>query len=300
MTLKEAYKEAEKKLAGEKIEEAPLDAWLLLEYVTGISRASYYADPDRKMREEDLETYRMLTEKRAEHIPLQHLTGTQEFMGLEFAVNEQVLIPRQDTEILVEQALDALKQRKIPAGNGRIRVLDMCTGSGCILLSVLCWGGRILQESCGKAAGSQNIVIEGTGADISPGALSTARENARRLGLKAEFVQSDLFSGISGKYGMILSNPPYIRTSEIEKLQEEVRLHDPVLALDGREDGLYFYRRIVRESRECLEKGGRLIFEIGFDQAEAVSGLMRESGFEEITVKKDLAGLDRVVSGVLK
>ncbi len=297
MTLKEAYTEAGRRLKERGIPEASLDAWFLLEYVTGVSRASYYADPDREMNGTDLKRYRFLIGQRAEHIPLQHLTGTQEFMGLEFAVNDQVLIPRQDTEILVEQALAVLKNGEVPAERGHIRILDMCTGSGCILLSVLHWSRKMLQD---RTAGGQDILIEGTGADVSPGALATAEENARRLGVKAEFVQSDLFDSISGRYGMILSNPPYIRTAEIENLQEEVRLHDPVLALDGREDGLYFYRRIVRESCGCLENGGMLMFEIGFDQAEAVSGLMRDAGFAGIAVKKDLAGLDRVVSGVLK
>ena len=127
-----------------------------------------------------------------------------------------------------------------------------------------------------------------------------AEKNARRLGISAGFVESDLFGAVQGKYGMILSNPPYIRSDEIKDLQEEVKLHDPVIALDGREDGLYYYRRIVRESRSYLEEGGALLFEIGCDQAEAVSGLMSGAGFSEITVKKDLAGLDRVVSGVLK
>ena len=294
MTLKEAYTEAGRRLKERGIPEASLDAWLLLEYVTGVSRASYYADPDREMNGTDLKRYRFLIGQRAEHIPLQHLTGTQEFMGLEFAVNDQVLIPRQDTEILVEQALAVLKNGEVPAERRHIRILDMCTGSGCILLSVLHWSRKMLQD---RTAGGQDILIEGTGADVSPGALATAEENARRLGVKAEFVQSDLFDSISGRYGMILSNPPYIRTAEIENLQEEVRLHDPVLALDGREDGLYFYRRIITESPSYLNDGGYLIFEIGYDQAADVTGLMREQGFDEIHVKKDLAGLDRVVYG---
>lgn len=312
MTLKNAYTEAREMLETGGIMDAPLDAWLLLEYVTGVSRASYYADPDREISEADLDRYSALIRKRAGHIPLQHLTGTQEFMGLEFAVNEHVLIPRQDTEVLAEEALDALKKGDAPtAEDGRIRILDMCTGSGCILLSVLHWGRKLLRSRAPQEKGPggesdvqkslwRDILIEGTGADLSADALDVAEENARRLGMEAEFVQSDLFENISGRYGMILSNPPYIRTSEIEKLQEEVRLYDPVLALDGREDGLYFYRRIVRESRGCLEKGGLLMFEIGFDQAEEVSGLMRDAGFTGIRVKKDLAGLDRVVSGVLK
>ena len=307
MTLRTGYTEAKKLLEESGIEEASLDAWLLLEYVTGISRASYYADPDREMSPDEWRRYSELVGRRAERVPLQHITGTQEFMGLVFEVNEHVLIPRQDTEILVEQALAFIGSGKVPAAeNSRTRILDMCTGSGCILLSVMHWAESYRQKALRRAGDTarggekQDIIIEGTGADISSKALAVAEKNARRLGISAGFVESDLFGAVRGKYGMILSNPPYIRSDEIKDLQEEVRLHDPVIALDGREDGLYYYRRIVRESRSYLEEGGALLFEIGCDQAEAVSGLMSGAGFSEITVKKDLAGLDRVVSGVLK
>lgn len=307
MTLRTGYTEAKRRLEESGIEEASLDAWLLLEHVTGISRASYYADPDREMSPDEWRRYSELVGRRAERVPLQHIIGTQEFMGLVFEVNEHVLIPRQDTEILVEQALAFIGSGKVPAAeNSRTRILDMCTGSGCILLSVMHWAESYRQKALRKAGDTarggekQDIIIEGTGADISPKALAVAEKNARRLGISAGFVESDLFGAVRGKYGMIVSNPPYIRTDEIKDLQEEVRLHDPVIALDGREDGLYYYRRIVRESRSYLEEGGALLFEIGCDQAEAVSGLMRGAGFSEITVKKDLAGLDRVVSGVLK
>ena len=308
MTLKNGYAEVERRLEEAGIEEAALDAWLLLEHVTGISRASYYADPDRELPADQWKRYRELVCLRAERVPLQHITGTQEFMGLSFEVNEHVLIPRQDTEILVEQALGFIKSGKVPAAeNSRTRILDMCSGSGCILLSVMHWAESYRQKTLCRAEDTARdgekqdiIIIEGTGADISPQALAVAEKNARRLGVSAGFIQSDLFDAVHGRYGMILSNPPYIRTDEIKDLQEEVRLHDPVIALDGKEDGLYYYRRIVRESRSCLEEGGMLLFEIGCDQAEAVSGLMSAAGFREITVKKDLAGLDRVVSGVLK
>ena len=307
MTLRTGYTEAKRRLEESGIEEASLDAWLLLEHVTGISRASYYADPDREMSPDEWRRYSELVGRRAERVPLQHITGTQEFMGLVFEVNEHVLIPRQDTEILVEQALAFIGSGKVPAAeNSQTRILDMCTGSGCILLSVMHWAESYRQKALRRAGDTdrggekQDIIIEGTGADISPKALAVAEKNARRLGISAGFVESDLFGAVRGKYGMILSNPPYIRSDEIKDLQEEVRLHDPVIALDGREDGLYYYRRIVRESRSYLEEGGALLFEIGCDQAEAVSGLMSGAGFSEITVKKDLAGLDRVVSGVLK
>lgn len=307
MTLKTGYTEAKRRLEESGIEEASLDAWLLLEHVTGISRASYYADPDREMSPDEWRRYSEFVGRRAERVPLQHITWTQEFMGLVFEVNEHVLIPRQDTEILVEQALAFIGSGKVPAAeNSQTRILDMCTGSGCILLSVMHWAESYRQKALRRAGDTdrggekQDIIIEGTGADISPKALAVAEKNARRLGISAGFVESDLFGAVRGKYGMILSNPPYIRSDEIKDLQEEVRLHDPVIALDGREDGLYYYRRIVRESRSYLEEGGVLLFEIGCDQAEAVSGLMSGAGFSEITVKKDLAGLDRVVSGVLK
>lgn len=307
MTLRTGYTEAKRRLEESGIEEASLDAWLLLEHVTGISRASYYADPDREMSPDEWRRYSEFVGRRAERVPLQHITGTQEFMGLVFEVNEHVLIPRQDTEILVEQALAFIGSGKVPAAeNSRTRILDMCTGSGCILLSVMHWAESYRQKALRRAGDTarggekQGIIIEGTGADISPKALAVAEKNARRLGISAGFVESDLFGAVRGKYGMIVSNPPYIRTDEIKDLQEEVKLHDPVIALDGREDGLYYYRRIVRESRSYLEEGGALLFEIGCDQAEAVSGLMSGAGFSEITVKKDLAGLDRVVSGVLK
>lgn len=284
VTLKRAYLEGRKLLEQADIPEPDLDAWYLLEYVTGVSRASYYADPEREMTRRQQAQYEDCLAERSRRVPLQHITGEQEFMGLIFHVNEHVLIPRQDTETLVEQALELLAREEIPetAEEGQVRVLDMCTGSGCILLSVLHYAGRS---------------VAGTGADLSDKALNLAAENAEKLGIEAEFIRGDLFENIRGTYGMILSNPPYIRTEEIETLQEEVRLHDPREALDGKEDGLYFYRRIVDEARQYLMPGGYLVFEIGYDQAEDVSRLMRDAGYAGIQVKKDLAGLDRVVYG---
>jgi release factor glutamine methyltransferase len=160
----------------------------------------------------------------------------------------------------------------------------MCTGSGCILISLL--------KLCSFAD------VSGVGADVSEEALQVAHKNAENLGVDATFVHSDLFSEVEEQYDVIVSNPPYIRTSVIEGLKEEVKFHDPFIALDGKEDGLYFYRRIVEESPQYLKKGGKLYFEIGHDQGEDVSRLMKEAGFSDVTVKKDLAGLDRVVFGV--
>lgn len=191
-------------------------------------------------------------------------------MGHEFFVNEHVLIPRQDTEILVEHTLDKVEDGK--------KVLDMCTGSGCILLSIL-----------------KRYQVRGTGADISSEALQVAERNRKHLALpRVEWLQSDLFEKIEEKYDVIVSNPPYIQTGVIESLQEEVRLHDPYIALDGKEDGLYFYRRIIEDAKAYLEDGGWLLFEIGYDQAEPVTRLMEQTGYSEIHVKKDLSGLDRV------
>ncbi len=273
MTLKEAYEFGQKQLAQAEIEDAAVDAWYLLEYVTGISRAMYFLEMLRPMSEEEEKNYMECIQTRTAHIPLQHITGVQEFMGLEFEVNEHVLVPRQDTEVLVESVLQELKPQE--------RVLDMCTGSGCILISLL--------KFCEGAVG--------TGVDISAKALAIAKKNCEKLGVKADLLQSDLFEHVTGKYDVIVSNPPYIRTAVIEELKEEVRLHDPFIALDGKEDGLYFYRQIVEKSTGFLLDGGKLYFEIGHDQGEAVKALMKMAGFTDVTVKKDLAGLDRVIFG---
>lgn len=274
MTLREAYEYGQDQLKNAEIEDATWDAWYLLEFVTGISRAMYFLKMQEEMSSEQEEKYKAYLETRANHIPLQHITGTQEFMGLEFCVNEHVLVPRQDTEVLVESVLKVLEPGS--------RVLDMCTGSGCILISLL---------KLGKS-------ISGTGVDISKEALKVAEKNAEKMGVDAAFLHSDLFVQVEGKYDVIVSNPPYIRTAVIEELKEEVKFHDPFLALDGKEDGLYFYREIVEKSPKYLKESGKLYFEIGHDQGEDVKCLMEEAGFVEVTVKKDLAGLDRVVFGV--
>ena len=284
LTLKQLYKVGTVKLAEEGIEEFSLDAWYLLEYVTGVSKAMYFAEPERAVSEENADRYMDCIRRRAAHIPLQHITGEQEFMGYSFCVNEHVLIPRQDTEILVEETIQVMRPK--------MKVLDMCTGSGCIVLSIL----KMCREKYYMTD------LQGIGADVSEEALKVARENGRRLGVPVTWIQSDLFAKIpeEEKYDVIVSNPPYIETAVIDTLQEEVRLHDPYIALDGKEDGLYFYRRIISEAGKYLKTQGKLMFEIGCDQAEAVEELMKNAGYEQITVKKDLAGLDRVVYGTLQ
>lgn len=284
LTLKQLYKVGTVKLAEEGIEEFSLDAWYLLEYVTGVSKAMYFAEPERAVSEENADRYIDCIRQRAAHIPLQHITGEQEFMGYPFCVNEHVLIPRQDTEILVEEAIQIMRPK--------MKILDMCTGSGCIVLSIL----KMCKEKYYMTD------LQGVGADVSEEALKVARENSRRLEVPVTWIQSDLFAKIpeEEKYDVIVSNPPYIETAVIDTLQEEVRLHDPYIALDGKEDGLYFYRRIISEADKYLKPQGKLMFEIGCDQAEAVEELMKNAGYEQITVKKDLAGLDRVVYGTLQ
>lgn len=281
MSYRKALKDAERFLEQAGVPDAGIDAWYLMEYVlkqNGISdagRSWYFLHCEEEMPENCQVAYQKLLKKRGERIPLQQLTGEQEFMGISFLVNEHVLIPRQDTEVLVEEAL---KQKR-----EGMKVLDLCTGSGCILLSIL----KNLKQGTG------------VGIDISEQALEVARRNAKRLGLEAAttFVLSDLFEKAQGPYDMIVSNPPYIETEEIAQLMPEVRDHEPRLALDGMSDGLYYYRSIVSQCRDYLKEDGALLFEIGAGQGAAVSELLKEAGFVSVQVIKDLAGLDRVVAG---
>ncbi len=276
MSYRSLYEWGKRELLNAGIEEAALDARLLLEFVCHTGRNDLLVHGEREVEREQQETYQKLLVQRAAHTPLQHLTGVQEFMGLEFMVNEKVLIPRQDTEILVEEVMRHL--------HDGFRILDMCTGSGCILLSLLHYS-----NGC-----------TGVGVDLSPEALSVAHRNAEKLGEeRALFLQSDLFEKVEGKYEIIVSNPPYIPTDVVDTLMEEVRLHEPRRALDGAADGLLFYRKIITQAKEYLCGGGQLFFEIGYDQKEAVTALMEEAGYREVTAVKDFAGLDRVVYGSL-
>ena len=275
MNYTEAFLMGMQKLKEAEIGEAQLDARLLLEEVCGTDHNTLLCHGDREVSEAEEEQYRKALEQRAVHVPLQHLLGYQDFMGLRFQVNEHVLIPRQDTEILVEEAM-----RYLHAG---MRILDLCTGSGCILLSLLHYS-----NDC-----------EGTGVDISKEALQVAALNAELLGIKADFLKSDLYEKVTGKFDLLVSNPPYIERKVIPTLMEEVREYDPYIALDGGEDGLDFYRRIIGGAQDYLKRGGQILMEIGSGQAQVVSELLREAGFKEIDVCRDFAGLDRVVSGRL-
>lgn len=285
LTLQALLEEGTEALFKAGVEEASLDAKYLLFEAFQTDMTHFLLDRNRTLPETDsavkaAEEYRAMIRRRAERIPLQQITGSREFMGLEFYVNEHVLIPRQDTETLVERVLRDYKGKNP-------EILDMCSGSGCIAVSLALLGGfdRV------------------TGADISPEALKVAEKNAEHLmGVKKiTLVESDLFGSFpkDRKFDVIVSNPPYIPTKVIEELQPEVRDHEPMLALDGKEDGLYFYRRLALESGNLLKPGGAVYFEIGYDQGEAVSCLLRETGFKEIQVIQDAAGLDRVVCAIL-
>lgn len=283
MTYSAIYKKAVTDLEAAGVMEASLDARLLLEAVCKTDRNTLLVHGDREVTAEEEEAFEAFLAKRKERIPLQQILGVQDFMGLTFEVNDQVLIPRQDTEILVEEVLKNL--------HDGMRILDMCTGSGCILLSLLHYSND----------------TSGVGVDISASALEVAKRNADRLmpdeadeGLgcaRARFLQSNLFEQVQGQFEIIVSNPPYIRPDVIETLMPEVKDHEPRMALDGGADGLDFYRVIVAESRKYLAGGGMLFVEIGCDQGEEVRTLMEQAGYKYVNVVLDYAGLDRVVYG---
>lgn len=275
MTLEETLNKGKEILKEAEVLDYELDAWYLMEYVCKIEKSQYYLKGREEMEPEKWQEYEVLLRKRAEHIPLQYITGSQEFMGLEFKVNSQVLIPRQDTETLVEEALKVLE----PGMN----VLDLCTGSGCIIVSLMKY-----KEG-----------LTGTASDISKQAILVAKENAKQNQVEVEFVSSDLFKSITGTYDMIISNPPYIPTEVIGGLMPEVKNFEPMEALDGKEDGLYFYREIASEAGNFLNSNGYLYFEIGHDQGGKVAAIMESNGYRNVRVVKDLAGNDRVVMGNL-
>lgn len=287
MTYRELYDYGVRELTGAGIGEAALDARLLLEFICRTGRNDLLVHGEREVAKEECAAFYGCIAERKGHVPLQYITGEQEFMGLAFEVNGHVLIPRQDTEILVEEVMRFL--------HDGMDVLDMCTGSGCILLSLLHYS-----NGC-----------RGLGADISGEALAVAERNLQRMQTEypgggsgtgsaewsCRFVRSDLFENICGQFDIIVSNPPYIPTGELPGLMEEVRLHEPAGALDGGEDGLCFYRKIASQAAGYLRGGGYLFFETGCSQREAVSRIMEEEGYRDITAVKDYAGLDRVVYG---
>lgn len=274
MTYSELYREGVGILTDADILEAALDARLLLEYICKTDRNTLLAHPEMEVMDVQAEMYRVLIGKRSRHIPLQHITGHQEFMGLNFNVNESVLIPRQDTEYVVEEVLKYTQDG--------MRVLDMCTGSGCILLSIMNYKNN----------------IQGVGVDISEKALEVARHNATNLQLNAEFMLGNMFEAIKeDKYifDIIVSNPPYIEEEEISKLMPEVKDHEPVMALSGGTDGLDFYRIIAHDARNYLTNYGMLFLEIGYNQSESVPKILAEYGYADIECLRDYSNNPRVV-----
>ena len=261
------------------------DAKLLLFEAFHLDLVHFLMDRLRPLSEQDeqvqeqIRTYRSMITKRASRIPLQQILGNQEFMGLDFFVNEHVLIPRQDTETLVELVLQEQQSTEK-------KLLDLCTGSGCIAISLAVKGGY------------ETV----TATDLSEEALKVAERNAKAHQKEIIFRQGDLFTALpqseAGTFDIITSNPPYIPTAVIATLEPEVREHEPMMALDGTEDGLKFYRQIAKKAGTWLKPGGVIYLEIGYDQGEAVSGLLREAGFDKVRVVKDLPGKDRVVCGI--
>ena len=270
--VRDFVKENIDKLDAAGISDASVDVWLLLEHFANIKKSDYFADQAMTISTTAQDRIVEAVEKRAKHIPIQHVIGQTEFMGLTFKVNDKVLVPRLDTEILVDEVVKYV-------GDSFAKVLDMCTGSGCIAITV--------SDMCDNAS-----VV---GSDISKEALEVAKENNEKNCTDVEFIESDLFENVDALFDVIVSNPPYIKTEEIEELMDEVKFHDPRLALEGGEDGLRFYRKIIKESNNYLKVDGMIFFEIGFDQAEDVSKLLEENGYKNIVVKKDMAMNDRVV-----
>ena len=276
MTYREAIVLGEKNLQQADIADAKTDSWLLLAMACKIDHTYYYMHIDEEMSEEQVREFEVLIKKRAERVPLQYITGEQEFMGLTFHVNSNVLIPRQDTETLVEEALKVIKPG--------LKVMDMCTGSGCVLISIL------------KNAHD----VEGIGYDISKQAINVAKENAKFNEVPAVFERSDLFEDVvENDFDVIVSNPPYIPTDVVATLMPEVSQFEPREALDGKGDGLYFYSKILEQCKNYMKQDGYILFEIGCEQGDAVSTMMRLAGFSEVRVIKDLARNDRVVMGHL-
>ncbi len=269
LSIKELLTFGKNQLEKSNIDNASYDARVLLESILQCDRNYLILYGEQKIDSINEMRYRDFIERRSEHYPLQYIIGSQEFMGYEFLVNENVLIPRQDTEILVEKVLEYV--------DSDTQVLDMCCGSGCIGIS-------IQKESDASV----------TLADISKEALSVAKRNGVMLDADIEVIESNMYSNIQSTYDIIVSNPPYIRSDVIPTLMEEVKLHEPMLALDGKEDGLYFYRIIIGEARRYLNEKGYLFLEIGCDQAADIRKIFIANQFDDIHIVKDLAGLDRV------
>ena len=281
MTWQALMKEELERLRQADIPEADSDIRLLAMDVAGCTYSTLILRMAEEVTEKQAQRLHAYVTERMTHKPCQYILGTQEFMGYEFATAEEVLIPRPETELLVEEACRIAENWKDTPDGRKRRVLDLCCGSGCIGISF------------SKLRHGRDLVEL---ADISDAAIALTKKNRERLQADCAVIQTDLFMQIEGKYDMIVSNPPYIRTDEIPKLMAEVRDFEPHLALDGKADGLYFYDKIIREAREYLYEDGYILFENGQDQLDAVRGLLVENGYTDIKGIKDYAGLDRIVT----
>ena len=274
-SLKGLLTDGTKMLTQAGIDEAELDARYILEYITGLNSAQYFIHSEDIIEKNKAEEFFRLIERRSKRIPLSYVIGTRDFFGLTFKVDENVLIPEQETELLVEEVIKHSEGKS---------VLDMCTGSGCIAISIALFGKP------SKVAAS----------DISEKALKVARENAKSLKAgEISFIQGDMFENVTDKFDIIVSNPPYIETKVIDELMPEVRDYIPRLALDGDIDGLKFYRIISKEAVKKLNKNGRIFYEIGYNQSRAVASILLENGFTDVKIMKDYSGLDRIVMAKL-
>ena len=285
MTYHEALKSAEERLKEAGVPDHSNDAVLLLEKASGKNGARLLMERDETIPGREYDRYEEMIRRRMNREPLQYIYGTWEFMGLDFKCSPACLIPRQDTELLSMTAIAEIKKMTEESGLG-IRLLDMCTGSGCVVISVV-----KLAECPGLYAAA---------ADISEDALEIARQNAESNGVIVDFRQSDMFTRIAENevFDIITANPPYIETDVIAGLNPEINRFEPMIALDGGRDGLKHYRSIVSGAKAHLKNGGSIMMEIGDTQGKAVSGLLKEAGYREVEVLKDLAGLDRVVRAV--
>ena len=293
MTLENCLRQGINTLQSNNVSDADFDAFALLEYVTGVSKSDFFFKKSEKISDSCYERYIELIERRSKRVPLQHITNRQNFFGYDFYVDSNVLIPRQDTEVLIEKILEVIEANFNVEISSDISILDMCTGSGCIAITIY------------KELIKRGFNIDATAVDLSKDALAVTEKNVENLvGIKAlnntfHIIESDMFSNINNNrsYDIIVSNPPYIATRDIEKLEPEVRDYDPIMALDGDTDGLRFYRRIIEESSNYLNNNGFIAFEIGYNQGDDVKSLLEEKGYKDIHIYKDLGGLDRVIIG---
>ena len=292
--------------------EATAELKLLLEYLCDLPYSKFLICGEDEIKEENLKKLDEAVQKLLTGTPVDHIIGKRWFMGLEFEIDENTLIPRQETEILVEKAFNSVIVLATSDENAEYRILDLCTGSGCIIISL----AKLLEEKLhglrkGSSDRDYNAIgndakIEYYASDISEKALKKASENAGKHGVHVKFIRSDMFEDIRKfssdnrlyelSFDMIISNPPYISKAEMEKLDKKVSEHDPYAALYGGEDGLDFYRIIAEQAKNYLAPGGRLLLEIGYEQGESVKKLLEAQGYTNIEILKDYSGLDRVVT----